>query len=456
MGFVLSVLYFLTYYLTPTVLFGPLAQFRVELLLAVLLLLVSVPALGGSVIFKTTQSLGLIGLAVATAMSVIVGAHWVGGGLTAFLLFIPNAYAYFLVCIYCKSRTRIKVVVLMVLFVCLFVIAQGAYELHQGLPTGPNVGSIDMSETYFLGMNNDAGEWFFRLRGKGEINDPNDFAQVIVTVLPLTFIFWRQKKRIRNFFFVVLPVCALLWGAYLTHSRGAILGLLAVTIMAARRKIGTVPALVIAGVLFFAASALHFTGGREISTNAGGDRTALWGEGLQIFKSHPLFGVGFGYMPEYATQTAHNTIVVCAAELGFFGLYFWSLFLLPSIRDARALASPRQVGEPVVPITPPASPLSPFAPKLEMLDKAEINRLGRLLVLAFTGFLVTGWFLSRAYVLTLFLLGGLTEVVYEMALERGMIAPRLSFGRSLGYSGLMAIGLILLMYITLRIVNLTH
>jgi hypothetical protein len=40
-------------------------------------------------------------------------------------------------------------------------------------------------------------------------------------------------------------------------------------------------------------------------------------------------------------------------------------------------------------------------------------------VLSFTGFLVAGWFLSRTYVMTFFLLGGMVEVVYEMALQRG-------------------------------------
>ncbi len=50
-------------------------------------------------------------------------------------------------------------------------------------------------------------------------------------------------------------------------------------------------------------------------------------------------------------------------------------------------------------------PLGP--PKLNVPDEAEITKFARLLVLSFTGFLVTGWFLSRAYILTLFLLGGL-------------------------------------------------
>lgn len=455
MGFALSILYFLTYYLTPTTVFGPLGAFRVELILAFLLLLLSVPALIGSIPGKTVQSLALAGLAVATFLSVVIGAHWPGGGVTAFLLFIPNAFAYFLVCLHCKSRKKLQAVILMMLFVCLFVVGQGAWELHQGLPTGPDVQNIDLSDSYFLTMNNDAGQAFYRLRGKGEIDDPNDFAQLIVCTLPLCFVFWRPKKAARNTLFVLLPVAALLWGAFETHSRGAILAILAVVIMAIRPRIGTIPALVIAGGLFLAASALHFTGGREISASAGEDRTALWGEGLQLLKSHPLFGVGFGYMPEFATQTAHNSIVVCAAELGIFGLYFWSLFLFPTIRDALNIASLAKVGE-GTPVVVEPSPFPEMAVESSALEKAEVNRLGRLLVLSFTGFIVTGWFLSRAYVLTLFLLGGLTEVVFQMALDRGMISPRLPFARLLRYSGVLAFCLVLTMWLVLRVVNLTH
>ena len=64
--------------------------------------------------------------------------------------------------------------------------------------------------------------------------------------------------------------------------------------------------------------------------------------------------------------------------------------------------------------------------------------------------------LSRAYVLTLFLLGGIAEVLYEMALQRGLVKRRLSMGRVLRYSAVMTVGLVLTVYIMLRIVNITH
>ena len=104
----------------------------------------------------------------------------------------------------------------------------------------------------------------------------------------------------------------------------------------------------------------------------------------------------------------------------------------------------------------PTGPYAPVGLQPAPLEKDEINRLGRIMVLSFTGFLVTGWFLSRAYVLTLFLLGGMTEALYQMALRREMVPQRMGLPKVLRYSGIMAVGLVILMWIVLRIVNLTH
>ena len=451
MGFFLSVLYFVTSYVTPAVLFGPLAAYRIELILAVLLLLVSVPSIAGSLIGKTPQTLALIGLAFACLMSVLVGAHWAGGAAQAFLEFVPSPFAYFMVCLHCNSKKRLQILILMMLLVCLFVIAQGSGELQHA---NPHLATAEQGDEnpYLFSQWRDDGETIYRIRGLGEINDPNDLAQLIVCVIPLVFIFWRPRRMILNILFVLLPVSALFVGAYLTHSRGAMLALLAMAVVAARRRIGTMPALLLAVVLFVAAMTLNFTGGRDISADAGADRTDLWGQSMELF-SHPLFGVGFGGLTDYLGHTAHNSVLVCAAELGLFGLYFWTLFLFPTVRDVLTLASHSDVTQGQEIVTEKA-PFSPTMRKVEFIDKTEINRLGRLLTLSLTGFLVAAWFLSRAFVMTFFLLGGLIEVVFEMALRQEMISPRLPTARVLRYSGMLAIGLILVMYVVLRTANL--
>jgi hypothetical protein len=460
MGFVLSVLYFVTSYLTPPVLFGPLAEARIELILAALILLISLPKLAKSFILKTPQSVAVLGLAVAGSLSVYFGMHYITGAVHAFPAFLPFAFAYFLICLHCNSIKKMKIIVLMLFFVCMFVIAHGYIDLMRGVsisatPEDVNPKLLDMQHPYLFASQNGTEGIVYRLRGLGLINDPNDFGQLVVCLIPLLFIFWHPKQTPRNIVFVALPAAALLYGVYLTHSRGALLALMAIMIVAARRRTGTLPALLIAAVVFVAAMALNFTGGRDISASAGSDRTILWGEGLQMLKSHPIFGVGLGSFIEQCDcgHTAHNSLVICAAELGMFGLFFWCMFLFTTMRDALAIASPAKVSEPD-PAMPEEGHISRRLSKIEAVDKAEINRLGRLLVLSFTGFLVAGWFLSRSYVMTLFLLGGMVEVVFEMALRRGMIAPRMRMARILPYTGGLSVLLVLLMYIMLRTVNL--
>src|ERR1017187_9791901 len=104
MGFVLSILYFVTYYLTPAYMFGPLADAHVEVIIVALALIVSLPALMKSFLLKNSQSLALIGLAAAVFFSELIGRHWAGGAVKSFFSFIPNGIAYFLVCLHCNSK----------------------------------------------------------------------------------------------------------------------------------------------------------------------------------------------------------------------------------------------------------------------------------------------------------------------------------------------------------------
>lgn len=462
MAFFLSILYFLTYFLTPTELFGPLAQIHIEIVLAGLIFLVSIPQLMRSFVFKTPQAVALAGLSVAVFLSVLFAVRWPGGAVNAFLGFIPNIYAFFLVCLHCNSRKKLQVIVLMLLFVCLFVIVHGIQDLKYANSTVAFSGAklseseytnlLALEHPYILPMQDDTKQWFFRIRGLGEINDPNDFGQVLVCEIPLLFIFWRPKKLIRNLIFVIAPACVLFCGVYLTHSRGALLALVAVIVLAARRRIGTLPAVAIAAGLFAGSMALHFTGGRAISVDAGAGREDLWADGLQMLKAYPIFGVGFGEFMEHAVNTAHNSIVVCAAELGLFGLYFWSLFLFATGRSVLSIAEPGKIKEIDRTKIDDQDPL--MARKELTLDKSETYRMGYCLLLSLTGFLTAGWFLSRAFVMTFFLLGGMIETVYESARRNAMVAPRLPLARNLSYSLVFMIVLVMSVYCLLRVLNL--
>ena len=472
MVFALALLYLLVAFLGVNVVFGTLGRYHLEEMLLVITFCASIPALQKAFVQKTIQSLALVGLSIAVFLSIAIGFHYPRFAVTEFLDFIPNAFAYFLVILHCKSKLKLKILVLLLFGICLFVIGHGVIELRSSggyLPAPTNdeeefkevdpdaiqVGNSSDIITYLMPQYTSTGELIERLKGQNFLSDPNDFGQLLVCVLPLTFIFWRPRQTVMNLVFVGPMMLIIVYGIYLTHSRGALLAVVAVAIVAFRRKLGSILSVILGGGLLVGAMAMGATGGREISAGAGSDRTALWGDGLQMLKKHPVFGVGYGEMGDLLGMTAHNTVIVCAAELGFFGLFFWSLFLLPTVRDALAVATDKGLND-AVPVPVDDSPYAYAAPRMENLDKEEINQMGRLIMLSLIGFLVAAMFLSRAFVMTLFMLGGIAEVIFQMALDRGMIAPRLPFGRITVYSGILTLVMVPGMYLLVRILNMMH
>jgi len=499
MGLFLTLLYILTAYLGPETIWGPLYEFHIEIILASLALVASLPRIQQSKIFTIPQSFALIGMCIAVFCSMVL-TGWLGSILPAVLGFIPNAFTFFLVVVNFRTKRHLQLLALTMFIICAHAILLGYHALRVG----------DYLNPYLMPQGSEEGNsLFYRLRGMAFINDPNDFAQVMVSLIPCMFFFWKKGSLPRNILLVLLPVAWLIFGMYLTHSRGAIIALLAVILFGARRKIGTIPAAIIAVGCFALTSVIGWSGGRDVSVEAGSGRMEAWAVGIDLLKAHPLFGVGFGRFGEYFFITAHNTIVVCAAELGMFGLFWWVMFVLPTIRDAAVCSKstkPKQPKEddsfsydralgirkepavaghsPAVAMRNRAAAFSP-APKnaasAVMLEDAaqheeeiktplhlatelkeqqppppeEIERIAQLMLVSIVGYFVAGWFLSRAYIMTLFIYGGMVQVIYSMALARKMAPPRMKAFKVVQYSALGSVGLIFLVYIMLRLQHLT-
>ena len=67
-------------------------------------------------------------------------------------------------------------------------------------------------------------------------------------------------------------------------------------------------------------------------SNAG--RLDAWSAGLGMFRQQPFFGVGYNMFTDHNEITAHNSFVLCFAELGLFGYFIW----LASASDYRLSA----------------------------------------------------------------------------------------------------------------------
>jgi O-antigen ligase len=190
-------------------------------------------------------------------------------------------------------------------------------------------------------------------RAAGPISDPNDFAYLMVCVLPLAAYLMGSDRHRR----VLWAFCSLLLlGATLaTLSRGALIGLAALApwAIATRRVplggivLGVAALLSIAALAFAIwAPLLHdrLEQKGNISAKNVTARQALWAASLRMAEDRPLTGVGPGRFgieaPAYVRNNpivlkqpvVHNSYLQVMAEIGALGLFAFVAFLVSSWR----------------------------------------------------------------------------------------------------------------------------
>jgi hypothetical protein len=437
MGYFFTLLYLLAAYLTPPVLFGPLSDYHIEVIVVLLALVFTVPNLPGSGLGRAPQTLALAGIFLSIVVS-IAQSGWLGGVVGPVYGFMQPLFAFGLVAANCKRRRHLQWIVLAFLLVSCFFMVRGIQDLQGDVYPSPYLFGDDFK--------------LRRLRGLGFVNDPNDFSQVLVSLIPAVFL-WRTKSVFANVFVLGVPVAVLVTGIYLTHSRGAMLALILVVLLTMRRKIGAVPAAVLSAALLAGLFAAGFTGGRDVSMDAGADRLDLWYDGLETIKAHPLFGIGLdGFIDRFGI-TAHNSVIICASELGIVGLFFWVLFVFSTMRRAIHLGA-KPVGDaPVEAEALPARDEPPAAGALGVERLEDTVGMARLLFLSLSGLLTAGWFLSRALSMWLFMYCGMVYAVSRMkSAEKTLPEDKLSYLAR--WSVGVTVGLLLALYLILRARNI--
>jgi putative inorganic carbon (HCO3(-)) transporter len=337
MGFVFTVIYIVITIVSPAQ-FGPeWASYHVLLYLAGLTALTSLPAILTEPHLKSSiQTYLLFGFVIAIGLSQVAN-HWFGGAIQSWLVFLPSAAVYFFVVANVTTIRRLKIIIFATVASCLVLVVEALWGYYGGF----------LGDTFVLKMNVGSNDQvvgqILRLRSAGFLNDPNDFAQMLLIAVPLIFIAWRQGRVLANSLFVLAPAALLLWATYLTHSRGALIGLGILGLMASRKRLGTIASLALASVLALGLLALDFTGGRGISASEGADRLEAWATGLEMLKHSPIFGVGFGNFTNFSELTAHNSVVLCLAELGLVGATMWLALLVTTTMGLNSLIALREV-----------------------------------------------------------------------------------------------------------------
>ena len=167
-----------------------------------------------------------------------------------------------------------------------------------------------------------------RIRYVGIFNDPNDLGLLFVMALPMVLCLASRAGFLGRWFWR-LGALLLLAGVYLTKSRGT---QLAVLLMGAiwlwrTRGLMTAGALSFAGLVGLMLMPSTRMSDLDPDEESAFGRVDAWYEGLDMFKTHPLLGVGFGNFTDYNPLTAHNSFVLVLAETGFLGFMAWLAFV---------------------------------------------------------------------------------------------------------------------------------
>jgi len=382
-GLILVVLSLILYYFTPAELLPALDPYRPQVMILVPGIAVSLVSLAMRPrgIHKP-QFLLMLGFWFAICMSSL-SKLWLRGTLQNFIAFAPVVCLYFMVAVNATSTARIRTVCI-VLSLCGVVMSlMGIMAYYTDF----------MKEQLLMTRFEEGLELVRRVRATGVLGDPNDFSQFLVVGIGMLGVLWKKGYALRNLLVLAPPVAVMVFAIYLSGSRGAIFGLAVLVFVAISTRLGPLQSMALAAVMFLVMMAANFGGGRHITLQE--ERVMIWGTGISMLKTHPLFGVGYNQFTEHSDLTAHNSFVLCFAELGLFGYFFWLGLILVSVLNLRRLAKL----------------------KVEDEEQAKVARLVYPLTAAMYSFLATGWFLSRTYNATLFihvaLVGALTQVRKE-------------------------------------------
>jgi putative inorganic carbon (HCO3(-)) transporter len=341
-----------------------------------------------------------------------VAEGWAGGGLNAASAFSPSAMLFVLVAMNVTTIQKLKATCITVVAGLLWAAICAVISYHTGWHSEQFVirqkidrdnEDIDLSAVVSeIPALDTSGHYLWRVRGLGFLNDPNDFAQAIVMALPMLWAFVHRGRILRSLILVVAPSALLGYAILLTHSRGAVVGVASLLFFGVRKLLGGVRTALLAVAIAYVAVAVKSEDVREFSPNEASaeSRIDAWWAGIQMLKSNPTFGVGAGNFTEHhPARTAHNSFVLCFAELGLVGYFIWVALLVLAYKGLSHAVN-------------------------ELPPQTEERRYAALLRSSLVGFLTCAWFLSRTYQPPLYFILALCAAAAHCARQHQFAAGR--------------------------------
>ncbi|NQU10572.1 O-antigen ligase family protein [bacterium] len=329
--FLLS-MYVVVLFIRPMEWWGPLMHFQLVTAAAYTTVLVSFPRVlqDHLLIWRRIPQVRIaIALLFAATISWVYPL-WLTGMRLTFEEFGKIIVFYMLIILHGRKPRTFRIVLWTVLLCVGWMALHGILQHYRGVGFGGK-------EPTWRGLPGGGG--VYQIRAFGFFDDPNDLCLVFIIAIPLLWAAFRSEAKpgVRLGSLLMIPLSA--YGAWLTNSRGGIVGIFGMlgAYAIARAKgmrrwliavVGVVAVLVLAPV--------RVTRGMGIDMS----RIYLWGEGLAMWKGSPIFGVGYGYFGAYSSEekAAHNSYVQVLGELGLLGyIPFILLIYLTMMHLRRAI-----------------------------------------------------------------------------------------------------------------------
>jgi hypothetical protein len=373
----------------------------------------------------------LLAFFVMVAASRVLAEAWFGGAIETMSTFMPTITICALIWLNVDSLKKLKTAAAVVVIASLALVGFTIAAYHYGMHT----------DKFILAQRTDDGEGgevtvLGRVRALGSLNDPNDFGQALTSAIPLLWPLWRKGRNLRNFALIMLPTAVLVYGIFLTRSRGAVLAILVVVLMSLRDRMTRFRLAVPVMAAFFVGAtllALGGTGGREISADdeSAAGRIDAWRSGIRMLLERPLTGVGYGRFADHNDGlAAHNSFVNCFAELGILGYFCWTGLLivlycrLGQLRVNSALDGP----------------------------SADIHRWANALRASMLGCMTAAFFLSRTYAPTVYLVVAFVMALHAASQEMEE-PPDADVGPFIGRTVAATLGSIAGIYVLVKVVG---
>jgi putative inorganic carbon (hco3(-)) transporter len=351
--------------------------------------------LGRKMFFRDVPTLALLGLVLVMMLSSILNG-WAGGAINVIRDFGTVLVTYLIYAGLLRDGERIRHACLVICLCTSVVLLHSIQQAEAGVGwTGAR--TVEGNRVTWVGI----------------FNDPNDLGMLFLIAIPMLLMRAQLARRWLGRWFWTLLAAGHVYGVWLTHSRGALLTLALLSAIAFYRRYGMMK-LMVAGLVAMPGLLIMLARMRAIDADeeSAYGRIDAWYTGIQLFKSNPLFGVGMGAFTDYHHLTAHNSYILVLAELGATGYMLWTLMISAAMLMVWRAVHGRLTQTPPATVNDNGGFAMPARPD-RRLPPLVVE--GNMILYAMVAFLAASFFLSRSYIVVLYMLCGMAVAYFHKA-----------------------------------------